>query len=239
MCARAPTGASLFTCGHQAASAACTLQLLASDLLSTASCMLSATLDTVAPTCSQAECRRVLLWPAGLLNLLHVQVRRGAGRSVERGAHRAAGGLQAHLDHRTPAEHREQVCALPACLPDMAPDVLAESYCPVSSALHLSFCSQRAGLGCAGDESPVHARWSAGGQVLAAEGSVHCRDGLDTQLLARGRHDPCVVPRAVPMVEAMVALVLADHLLQVNMSFWQLSGARGCHAQECAHTAST
>ena len=42
-----------------------------------------------------------------------------------------------------------------------------------------------------------------------------CRDGLDTQLLARGRHDPCVVPRAVPMVEAMVALVLADHLLQV------------------------
>ena len=33
-------------------------------------------------------------------------------------------------------------------------------------------------------------------------------------LRAKGRHDPCVVPRAVPMVEAMVALVLADHLLQ-------------------------
>ena len=30
----------------------------------------------------------------------------------------------------------------------------------------------------------------------------------------RGRHDPCVVPRAVPMVEAMVALVLCDHLLR-------------------------
>lgn len=40
------------------------------------------------------------------------------------------------------------------------------------------------------------------------------RDGRDIQLLARGRHDPCVVPRAVPMVEAMVALVLADQLLQ-------------------------
>lgn len=33
------------------------------------------------------------------------------------------------------------------------------------------------------------------------------------ELLARGRHDPCVVPRAVPMVEAVVALVLADQLL--------------------------
>ncbi|TAF54521.1 MAG: chorismate synthase [Oscillatoriales cyanobacterium] len=33
-------------------------------------------------------------------------------------------------------------------------------------------------------------------------------------LAARGRHDPCVLPRAVPMVEAMVALVLCDHLLR-------------------------
>jgi hypothetical protein len=38
--------------------------------------------------------------------------------------------------------------------------------------------------------------------------------GKDIELLARGRHDPCVVPRAVPMVEAVVALVLADQLLQ-------------------------
>lgn len=40
------------------------------------------------------------------------------------------------------------------------------------------------------------------------------RAGQDIKLLARGRHDPCVVPRAVPMVESMVALVLADQLLQ-------------------------
>ncbi|KAH7438206.1 hypothetical protein KP509_04G005500 [Ceratopteris richardii] len=40
------------------------------------------------------------------------------------------------------------------------------------------------------------------------------RDKQETELRARGRHDPCVVPRAVPMVEAMVALVLVDHLLQ-------------------------
>lgn len=40
------------------------------------------------------------------------------------------------------------------------------------------------------------------------------RAGEETELRARGRHDPCVVPRAVPMVESMVALVLADQLLQ-------------------------
>jgi chorismate synthase len=35
-----------------------------------------------------------------------------------------------------------------------------------------------------------------------------------TVLAARGRHDPCVLPRAVPMVEAMAALVLCDHALR-------------------------
>ncbi|MDB4979828.1 MAG: chorismate synthase [Myxococcales bacterium] len=39
-------------------------------------------------------------------------------------------------------------------------------------------------------------------------------DGKDTTIKARGRHDPCVLPRAVPMVEAMMALVLADHFLR-------------------------
>lgn len=39
------------------------------------------------------------------------------------------------------------------------------------------------------------------------------RDKKETELIARGRHDPCVVPRAVPMVEAMVALVLVDQLM--------------------------
>jgi chorismate synthase len=38
--------------------------------------------------------------------------------------------------------------------------------------------------------------------------------GRDTELAARGRHDPCVVPRAVPIVEAMAALVLADHWMR-------------------------
>lgn len=36
----------------------------------------------------------------------------------------------------------------------------------------------------------------------------------NTTLAGRGRHDPCVLPRAIPMVEAMVALVLIDHALR-------------------------
>jgi chorismate synthase len=34
-----------------------------------------------------------------------------------------------------------------------------------------------------------------------------------TTIKGRGRHDPCVLPRAVPMVEAMTTLVIADHAL--------------------------
>lgn len=45
------------------------------------------------------------------------------------------------------------------------------------------------------------------------------RDGITAtgetvQLPVKGRHDPCVVPRAVPIVEAMTAIVLADHYLR-------------------------
>ena len=40
------------------------------------------------------------------------------------------------------------------------------------------------------------------------------RDGQEVELRGKGRHDPCVLPRAVPMVEAMVALTLADALLE-------------------------
>ncbi len=40
------------------------------------------------------------------------------------------------------------------------------------------------------------------------------RAGRATTITPRGRHDPCVLPRAVPMVEAMVCLVLLDHWLR-------------------------
>jgi hypothetical protein len=38
--------------------------------------------------------------------------------------------------------------------------------------------------------------------------------GNETELMGRGRHDPCVLPRAVPIVEAMSALVLIDQRMR-------------------------
>ncbi|MCW3071481.1 MAG: chorismate synthase [Bacteroidetes bacterium] len=38
--------------------------------------------------------------------------------------------------------------------------------------------------------------------------------GEAAEIMGKGRHDPCVLPRAVPIVEAMAALVMADHLLR-------------------------
>jgi chorismate synthase len=42
--------------------------------------------------------------------------------------------------------------------------------------------------------------------------------GDETAIMGKGRHDPCVVPRAVPIIEALTALVLAD--------FWLLNKTR-------------
>ena len=53
----------------------------------------------------------------------------------------------------------------------------------------------------------------------------------ETALVARGRHDPCVLPRAVPIVEAMAALVLCDHALRQN--------AVSCGIPKSPHTKST
>ncbi len=50
--------------------------------------------------------------------------------------------------------------------------------------------------------------------TIASKQQTVTRGGEAATLAARGRHDPCVLPRAVPMVEAMALLVLADHWLR-------------------------
>ncbi len=50
--------------------------------------------------------------------------------------------------------------------------------------------------------------------TIAREQETVTAAGAETTLAARGRHDPCVLPRAVPMVEAMALLVLCDHALR-------------------------
>ena len=44
------------------------------------------------------------------------------------------------------------------------------------------------------------------------------KQGNETTVSGKGRHDPCVLPRAVPIVESMAALVLADFLLRSKVS---------------------
>jgi chorismate synthase len=49
---------------------------------------------------------------------------------------------------------------------------------------------------------------------IAREQKTITKDGEETTLSVKGRHDPCVCPRVVPVAEAMMAIVLADHLLR-------------------------
>ena len=49
--------------------------------------------------------------------------------------------------------------------------------------------------------------------IMQAQASVN-KTGEEVAVSGKGRHDPCVVPRAVAIVEAMAALVLADHYLR-------------------------
>jgi chorismate synthase len=51
--------------------------------------------------------------------------------------------------------------------------------------------------------------------ILRPQATVDVK-GEATELMGRGRHDACVVPRAVPIVEAMAALVLVDHWMRQN-----------------------
>ena len=53
--------------------------------------------------------------------------------------------------------------------------------------------------------------------IMKAQESVD-KNGNQVTMSGKGRHDPCVVPRAVPIVEAMAALVIVDHLLRNTSS---------------------
>ena len=55
--------------------------------------------------------------------------------------------------------------------------------------------------------------------ILQSQQTVNTK-GETTELMNTGRHDPCVVPRAVPIVEAMCAIVLLDHFLRNKTVRW-------------------
>jgi chorismate synthase len=64
-----------------------------------------------------------------------------------------------------------------------------------------------------GEDIIIRAAFKPTATILREQPTID-EDLQDTVLKPRGRHDPCVLPRAVPIVEAMMALVLADHHLR-------------------------
>ena len=81
----------------------------------------------------------------------------------------------------------------------------------------VEFLSNHAGgiLGGISTGQPIVARVAIKptSSILSARKTVDIH-GRDTEIVTKGRHDPCVGIRGVPVVEAMVAIVLADHLMR-------------------------
>ena len=81
----------------------------------------------------------------------------------------------------------------------------------------ISFLSNHAGgiLGGISTGQPVVARFAVKPTSSILSPRQHRRSrGADTDIMTKGRHDPCVGIRAVPVGEAMMACVLADHFLR-------------------------
>ena len=76
-----------------------------------------------------------------------------------------------------------------------------------------------------GEAIVVRAAFKPTATILREQPTVDV-DGNETTIKPRGRHDPCVLPRAVPMVEAMTALVLADHFLRQRGQCGWISATR-------------
>lgn len=64
-----------------------------------------------------------------------------------------------------------------------------------------------------GEELTFRVAFKPTATIMQKQATVN-QAGEPTELIGRGRHDPCVVPRAVPIVEAMTALVLVDHWMR-------------------------
>jgi chorismate synthase len=81
----------------------------------------------------------------------------------------------------------------------------------------IDFLSNHAGgiLGGISSGQPIVARFAVKptSSILTPRRTV-TSDGAETEVVTKGRHDPCVGLRAVPVGEAMLACVLADHLLR-------------------------
>jgi chorismate synthase len=86
---------------------------------------------------------------------------------------------------------------------------------PAMRGSHHNTLSQGGTLGGISDGTPItfDVAFKPPSTIARPQRTVN-KAGEEVVLEAKGRHDPCVVPRAVPIVEAMACLVLADHVLR-------------------------
>jgi chorismate synthase len=63
----------------------------------------------------------------------------------------------------------------------------------------------------------VHVGFKPPSSIPMEQQTVNLHEMKDTKVQVTGRHDPCIVPKAVPVVEAAVAIVIADHCLRAGV----------------------
>jgi chorismate synthase len=146
------------------------------------------------------------------------------GGSVTCVAHGVPAGLGEPVFHKLEAELAAAVMSLPACKGFEIGSGFAgtrlfgseHNDAFVVDGGRVSTLTNRSGgiQGGISNGAPIvlRAAFKPTATIRKAQDTVN-RELEAVKLEAQGRHDPCVLPRAVPMVEAMVALVLCDHLL--------------------------
>ena len=68
-----------------------------------------------------------------------------------------------------------------------------------------------------GGEIVVRVAFKPASSISKPQRTLNVSKGVMDEVVVTGRHDPTVVPRAVPVVESMVAIVLADHALRAGL----------------------
>ncbi|MDR1506597.1 MAG: chorismate synthase [Treponema sp.] len=137
----------------------------------------------------------------------------GACRGVEFGAGFASAGLRGSENNDEPIPARESSDGLPA---DKPGPPTAETGLP-PGVPRLSFKTNRAGGSLGGISTGMDVEFRAAFKPVASIGMAQKtvnRNGEITECRITGRHDACILPRVVPVVEAMTALVIADLTLQ-------------------------
>jgi chorismate synthase len=68
-----------------------------------------------------------------------------------------------------------------------------------------------------GQPVKVHVAFKPTSSIPRVQKTVNIARMKDEPIVVKGRHDPCIVPKAVPVVEAVISIVLADHLIRAEI----------------------